>query len=147
MADMNKDLQDALNAASANRVALTEAISHLAAADMEKARPGGWTIARVLHHVIESEFSYAKLVAHLRGLPAPEIEVAVPQDGADALGQLASTRAALLQALDGVDDETLYRLAPLGANEYSVLSVIENVADHDHEHQAQIARVISHPGA
>jgi hypothetical protein len=44
---------------------------------------------------------------------------------------------------DGVDDETLYRLAPLGANEYSVLSVLENDADHDHEHVAQIALLVS----
>jgi hypothetical protein len=44
--------------------------------------------------------------------------------------------------VDGVDDETLYRLVPMGANEYSVLSVLENDADHDHEHLAQIRRLL-----
>jgi hypothetical protein len=45
-----------------------------------------------------------------------------------------------VEIADAVDDETLYRLAPLGANEYSVLSVLEN--DADHEHVAQIARLV-----
>jgi hypothetical protein len=64
-------------------------------------------------------------------------------DGKDALSQLARTRDELLRIADGVDDETLYRLAPLGANEYSVLSVLENDADHAHEHLAQVSRLIA----
>jgi hypothetical protein len=34
-------------------------------------------------------------------------------------------------------------MAPMGQNEYSALSVLENVADHDHEHLRQIARLFN----
>lgn len=140
---MNTDLTTVLDAMTASRKGLVAAIEPLSADDMEKARPGGWSVGRVLQHVIDSEVAYVKLVAHLRGLTATEIATTIPQDGRDAVTQLTNTREALVKIADGVDDETLYRLAPLGANEYSVLSVLENDADHDHEHAAQIARLVS----
>lgn len=139
---MNKDLEAVLADMSEKRASLAEKVNPLSSDDMAKARPGGWSVDRVLQHVIESEASYVKLIAHLRGSAAPDVATTMPQDGRDAEGQLARTRAALLTATDSVDDETLYRLAPLGANEYSVLSVLENVADHDHEHLAQIERLL-----
>jgi len=38
--------------------------------------------------------------------------------------------------------ETFYELRRVGHEEYSVLSVIENVANHDHEHAAQIRAIV-----
>ena len=140
---MNTDLVTTLKVMVANRKDLVAAIERLSADDMGKARPGGWSVGRVLQHVIDSEVAYVKLVAHLRGVTATEIATTIPNDGRDAVAQLINTREALVKIADGVDDETLYRLAPLGANEYSVLSVLENDADHDHEHAAQIARLVS----
>lgn len=139
---MNKDLEAVLADMSAKRAELAEAIGPLSSDDMAKARLGGWSVARALQHIIESEASYVKLIAHLRRGSAPDLATTTPHDGLDALRQLERTRAALRDAVDGVDDETLYRLAPLGANEYSVLSVLENVAVHDHEHLAQIMRLV-----
>jgi uncharacterized damage-inducible protein DinB len=138
----NADLTAALDAMKAHRAELIAAIAPLSADDMKASRPGAWSVDRVLHHVIESEFAYAKLLAHLRALTAPDLAVETPRDGSHAVDQLARTRDALARMVDGVDDETLYRLVPMGANEYSVLSVLENDADHDHEHLAQIRRLL-----
>ena len=140
----NADLAAALDAMTVNRRALVAVVEPLTQDDMAKSRPGSWSVDRVLQHVIESEVAYVKLLAHLRGLTAPEIAAGtMPQDGPDAVAQLARTRAALVEMTDGIDDETLYRLRAVGANEYSALSVLENDADHDHEHVAQISRLFA----
>lgn len=139
----NPDLASALEVMRINRLALVAVVAPLSREDMAKSRRGGWSIDRTLQHVIESEVAYVKLVAHLRGAGAPELTVTLPRDGADAVGQLVRTRATLVDMTGGIDDETLYRMASLGANEYSVLSVLENDGDHDHEHLAQISRLIA----
>jgi hypothetical protein len=139
---INADLAGVLETMRDNRAKLLATVESLSPADMDRARPGGWSIGRVLHHIIESEAAYVKLVAHLRGAPAPDVPAAaMPNGGADAASQLAQTRTALLSMAEGVDDDTLYRLVGAGTNEYSVLSVLENDADHDHEHLAQITRL------
>ncbi len=142
---INADLAATIEAMRANRAALATVVEPLTADDMAKSRPGAWSAGRVLHHVIESEVAYVKLLAHLRGMPAPDLAANSPRDGKDALAQLARSRDALLRLTDGIDDETLYRLQPLGSNEYSALSVLENDADHDHEHLAQVTRLIAGP--
>ena len=139
---MNSDLATTLERMAENRRELSAAIEGLSAEDLARSRPGSWSAGRVLQHVIESELAYVKLLAHLRGKQAPEIATAPPRDGSDAAMQLQRTRQALVDTADGVDDETLYRLTPLGANDYSVLSVLENDADHDHEHLQQIQRLL-----
>ncbi len=138
---MNQDLSSTLAEMASNRDALVSAVRDLSAEDLEKARPGGWSAGRVLQHVIESEVAYVKLLAHLRGKIAPDLASTAPRDGADSIAQLERTRTAVLEMADGIDDETLYRMAAMGQNEYSALSVLENVADHDHEHLRQISRL------
>ena len=59
---------------------------------------------------------------------------------------LQDGRKALLKALDALDDdplayETFYTLKQMGHEEYSVLSVLENVANHDREHAEQIRNI------
>jgi len=54
---------------------------------------------------------------------------------------LTRSRAALLDAIGGVDEEDFYRLGTVGREEYSVVSVIENVTKHDVEHLGQIISI------
>lgn len=138
----NSDLERALADMAAARRDLLALVSGASAGDLARSRPGGWTLGRVLHHIIESEATYAKLLAHQCGRAAPEIDARPPADGADAVARLAVTRAAIEALADGIDDETLYRLVRFGHEEYSPLSVLENVASHDRDHQAQIAELM-----
>ena len=60
---------------------------------------------------------------------------------------LLDSRTALLKALGALEMdpkayETFYELKKVGHEEYSVLSVLENVASHDHEHAAQIRAIL-----
>lgn len=134
------DLESILGDLTHDRADLVTTVQALADGDLDRARRGGWSVRRVLEHVIQSENLYAVLVTHLRelpvaqrgpvscaGLPVPEI-----------LCQLDSSRGALLSALDGVDEERFYQLRQMGHEEYSVLSVLENAAAHDREHAGQI---------
>jgi hypothetical protein len=46
-----------------------------------------------------------------------------------------------LGALEGVDEAAFYELKPLGKEEYSIVSVLENVVSHDHEHGVQLGLI------
>ena len=61
----------------------------------------------------------------------------------EILCMLDSSRAALLRTIDGVDEDSFYRLERLGREEYSILSARENVAHHDHEHIGQISATLA----
>jgi len=124
------------------RAALAVAIAPFDSEAMGRSRPGGWTLGRVLRHVIESEATYAKLLAHQCGRNVPEMETDEPADGARANMQLEVTRSFVLGLVDGIEDETLYRLTRFGHEEYSPLSVLENVAAHDRDHLQQILDVV-----
>ena len=65
-----------------------------------------------------------------------------PASVANSRRDLAASRKALLAAIDGVDEETFYQLRRVGHEEYSVLSVLENVALHDREHSAQVDSIV-----
>ena len=119
------------------------------------ARRGGWSVRKVLEHVIHSEWLYSRLATHLRGRPPPEggtlpdsstsaeePEPAAFASVAEAAEQLDAVRAALLAAIDGVDEESFYRLQTVGHEEYSVLSLLENVALHDREHAPQVQEIL-----
>jgi phosphinothricin acetyltransferase len=139
---MSDDLERALVAMRDARNALLDAVAGLSDADLGRARPGGWSVRRVLEHVVESESAYAKLLAHLRGRAQPD----APRAAADVpavLDSLAVTRADVHALVDGVEGETLYRLARVGHEEYSVLSVLQNIAAHDRDHLGQIADLLA----
>jgi hypothetical protein len=96
-------------------------------------------VRRALEHVIESELTYVRVVQHLRGMPVAQDAIeAMPVSADDARTRLDASRAALLEALEGVDEESFYKLASLGREEYSVLSLLENTSNHDREHAAQV---------
>ena len=135
-----------LDAARAGLVTVCQSLSD---ADLARARRGGWPVARVLEHVIQSEQLYARLVSALRDQPVVEgaTESGAPDSVDGALSRLGSGRRALLAALDGVDEDSFYRLRQFGHEEYSVLSVLENTASHDREHAAQISAIIESPAS
>jgi uncharacterized damage-inducible protein DinB len=125
----------------ARRGSLCEFVSSLGNDDLERARRGGWTIARVLEHIIDSEWHYARLVRRLRACDDITPEAGPVVDVQAAVERLANSRRALVDAVDGVSEDDFYRLATSGREEYSVVSVLENVEQHDIEHAAQLQSI------
>lgn len=114
-------------------------VGRISDSQLDVARRGGWSVRRVLEHVITSEEGYARVVAHLKGNPITEPSPdALPSSVEDAKTKLSSARDTLLRALDGVNEDAFYALQHLGKEEYSIVSVLENVVSHDHEHNAQL---------
>ena len=159
-----RDLAVACGGLDSAREGLLAVVGALAEDDLERARRGGWSVRKVLEHVIHSEWLYARLATHLRGDSPPEggtlTETGPPPIGstptdtteeppvaftsvAEAVRQLDAVRAALLAAIDGIDEESFYRLQTVGHEEYSVLSLLENVALHDREHGPQVQEILA----
>jgi len=142
-----RDLAGLLHQMRTDREAMLATIGRIEHGGMAVERPGGWSVARVLQHVIEAENNYAKLLAYLTGKPALECDTSPPADGAAARHALAATRSAVEEMIDDIDAETLYALKRVGHEEYSPLSVLENIALHDREHVEQIASLLRHARA
>jgi len=145
MDDFERDLQDNLRAINKARSELLKEVRGLSADDLQHVRRGGWSVQQVLRHVIDSEVAYTKVIAFLRGSPqniadASDDDVA---SGATAAEALERTRSEMLLLLDGVDEGAFYELRALGKEQYSIVSVLENVAAHDHEHLEQISKTLA----
>ena len=142
--EFERDLQRCRVGLDEAREEFLAVVTVLRDADLEKARRGGWSVRRVLEHVIWSEWMYSRIVTHLRGQQPPGDPVdAAPSSGADAIERLGASRQALLDAVEGVDEESFYRLGRLGQEEYSILSVLENEINHEREHAEQVQVVVS----
>lgn len=142
--ELEQDLNSCREGLAAARDELLAVVAALSEDDLDAGKRGGWTVRRVLEHVIESEWIYSRLTAHLRGLPVSGDAIdAKPTSVADAPDRLAASRAALLGAVDGVDEESFYRLVPVRHEEYSVLSLLENTINHDREHAAQLRAILA----
>jgi uncharacterized damage-inducible protein DinB len=143
--DFRRDLEDNVNAINQARSGLLNKVRGLTADDLQHVRRGGWSVQQVLRHVIDSEVAYAKVIAFLRHNPqdianASDDDVASGAAAADALERI---RHETLSLLDGVDEGAFYELRALGKEEYSIVSVLENVASHDHEHFEQISKTLA----
>jgi len=142
------DLTASQEAIRLGRDELLGVMDSIGRADFERARKGGWPIRKVLEHVIHSEQLYAQATAYLCGAEAPpRSEISPPASASEARTMLLDSRKALLKALGALEMdpkayETFYELKKVGHEEYSVLSVLENVASHDREHAAQIQAII-----
>jgi len=132
------DLTRAIDDLRRTRAALLALLRPLTAEDFARTRPGAWTIGRVARHLAESDVLYARLLAHQTGNDPGALPDPTPRDGAEAAAMLEATSTAMLGMIEGIDAETLYRIVKVGREEYSPLSVLENVAMHDAEHLAQI---------
>lgn len=124
---------------------LLETLNLLSDDDFDRARRGGWPAGRVVQHVIQSEWHYAHLIRRLRELPPEPLpeSAGAPGSSGEAVRELAASRQSLLAALDGIDEASFYQLQTLGREEYSVLSVLENVAHHDREHGQQVRSIVA----
>lgn len=144
MTTFTLDLEAALADMASSRAELVSTVQALSDADLERGRRGGWPVHRILEHVIESEWMYAQAAAYLCGKPAPERgqTACAGQPIDEILCMLDASRTALLGAVESVSEEAFYEIKRLGHDEYSVLSVLENTAAHDHEHSAQIRTAV-----
>lgn len=142
--EFERDIEDNRNALSEARAELLAVVRGLRDGELDRARRGGWSVRKVLEHLVQSEWLYARLVQHLRG-PAVQGDIVsgAPASVQDAEDRLSASRAALLAAVEGVDEESFYRLSAVGHEEYSILSVLENAANHDREHAEQVRGILS----
>ena len=141
------DLEAALADLANARADLVSAVQPLTATDLARARRGGWPVHRILEHVIQSEWLYAQVAAGLSGSAAPQrgATACAGQPADEILCLLDGSRTALLQAIDGVSEDAFYEIKRFGHEEYSVLSLLENAAAHDHEHAAQVRTTVGSP--
>jgi uncharacterized damage-inducible protein DinB len=145
MGEFQRDLLENLKAIESARGALLRQVRELSGDDLRATRRGGWSVQEVLRHVIDAEVAYTKVLGFLRSNPVEidnpsDDDVASPEAAAAALERARVRLAALLE---GIDEATFYELRALGREQYSVVSVLENVAAHDHEHTEQIAKTIA----
>jgi hypothetical protein len=141
--EFEQDRDDALAAMEEARADLHTFVEGLAEADLKLARRGGWDIATVIEHIVESEWHYAGMALRLQERapdPEPKPETAIDSVAA-ARAALRQSRQALLASVEGVGEEAFYRLGKAGGQGYSVLSVLENVRQHDLEHGAQLQQI------
>lgn len=145
MNEFERDLAENTSAIQTARASLLERLRVLTDEDLLRGRRGGWSIQEVLRHVIDAEVAYTKVLGFLRFRPvgpanASDDDVA---SASAAVAALARTRNQFVTFIDGIDEATFYELRALGREQYSVVSVLENVASHDHEHLEQIAKTLA----
>src|SRR2546428_8964776 len=133
--------REALESARGDLLAVVDALSD---ANLSVARRGGWTVARVLHHVVQSDWLYTGAMGYLNERPASpgRMPSSTPQSASEAREQLEASGGAFRSALEGVTEESFYTMRPVGHEEYSVLSLLENIAHHDGEHTGQIHSIL-----
>lgn len=142
-AEFERDVAKARVELDAARGVLIRTLEDLSDADLDRGPRGHWTVRRILEHVIWHEEIYVRMAAHITGAPNPgELPDNTPTTVADAIDKLSASRSALLTLVEGVDEETFYKLAKMGYEEYSVLSLLENEANHEREHAAQINKTL-----
>jgi hypothetical protein len=143
--EFEQDLTRVQSSMGAARQDLLATLARLNDADLQRGTRGGWPVRKVIEHTLQSEWIYVALIHHLRGRTSdiPEAKGVQVATLADGLMGLKRARATLLDVIDGVDEETFYQLQRAGHEEYSVLSVLENVELHDQEHAAQIERIMA----
>jgi uncharacterized damage-inducible protein DinB len=144
MDEFQRDLDENLGAIRDARAELLKEVRSLTTDDLQRVRRGGWSVQEVLRHVIDAEVAYAKVIAFLRGTStdlsnASDADVASGAAAGDALERIRDTT---LKLVEGVDEATFYELRALGKEQYSIVSILENVASHDHEHLEQISKIV-----
>lgn len=145
MSEFERELNENLDAMERVRAELLHAVGTLGGDDLARVRRGSWSVQEVLRHVIDSEVAYAKVIGFLRSTTT-DLANASEDDvvsGPAAVAALERVRAVTLDLLNGVDEATFYELRALGKEQYSIVSVLENVASHDHEHLGQITKTLS----
>ena len=143
MSEFESDKAALLHDIDEARVELQGVVNKLAVNDMDRVRRGSWPVSRILKHVVDSERIYTQLISVFNGKPAISFQSGELNTAEAVTSSLGATRAGLLEAISGVEEKDFYRLQTIGHEEYSVLSILENVASHDHEHADQIRKTVS----
>lgn len=142
MSDFSSDKAELLGELQRARVQLNEVVGKLGADDLSSARRGSWPVSRILEHVLHSERLYAQLISVFTSVGTSIEPTGSPSTSAEALTALEATRKAVLDGVGHVKESDFYRLQTIGHEEYSVLSILENVASHDREHAEQIQKTL-----
>lgn len=142
MSDFDSDKAQLLSDLQAGRAQLNEVVGKLSADDLSSARRGSWPVSKILDHVLHSERLYAQLISVFTGVGTSIEPSGSPTTSTEAVTALEATRRAVLDGADQVKEEDFYRLQVIGHEEYSVLSILENVAAHDREHAEQIRKTL-----
>ena len=89
-------------------------IDPLGRADLERARKGGWTVQKVLEHVIHSERLYGQATAYLVGAEVRADDgSSTPGSATEARTMLLDGRKALLKALESLDEDPMEFMWPV----------------------------------
>ena len=142
MSEFDSDKAALLSDLNEARTELDGVVRNLQTGDMERVRRGSWPVSRILEHVIDSERIYTQLISAFNRNPAISVEKGAMTDAEAVASSLGATRAGLLEAISSVEEKDFYRLQTIGHEEYSVLSILENVASHDREHADQIRKTV-----
>jgi uncharacterized damage-inducible protein DinB len=142
MSDFDTDKAQLLNDLQRSRAQLNDVVGKLSTDDLSSARRGSWPVSKILDHVLRSERLYAQLISVFTGLGTSIEATASPFTSAETLTALEGTRKAVLDGVNHVKEADFYRLQTIGHEEYSVLSILENVASHDQEHAEQIRKTL-----
>lgn len=143
MSDFDTDKAQLLSELEGGRAHLNEVVGKLSADDLTSARRGSWPVAKILDHVLHSERLYAQLISVFSGVGTSIEPTGTPSTSAETLTALEATRKAILDGVVHVKEADFYRLQTIGHEEYSVLSILENVASHDREHAEQIQKTLA----
>jgi uncharacterized damage-inducible protein DinB len=142
MSEFDSEKDALLSDLQASRAKLHDVVAGLSSDDLSSARRGSWPVSKILAHVVHSERLYAQLISVFSGVGTSVEPSRTPSSSAEALAALEVTRKAVLDGIGHVKEEDFYRLQTIGHEEYSVLSILENVASHDREHAEQIRKTI-----
>ena len=143
MSDFETDKAGLLNDLQRSRAQLNDVVGKLSTGDLSVARRGSWPVSKILDHVLHSERLYAQLISVFSGVGTSVEPADSPSTSAEALTALEATRKAVLDGVGHVKEGDFYRLQTIGHEEYSVLSILENVASHDREHAEQIQKTLA----
>lgn len=143
MSNFESDRAALLRELDQSRAQLNDVVRNLRDDDLAAARRGSWPVSRVLEHVLHAERLYAQLISVFSGIGYAGEAGDAPATSGAALAALETTRKAVLDGVAHVKEEDFYRLQKVGHEEYSVLSILENVAAHDREHAEQIKKTIA----
>lgn len=142
MSEFDSDKAALLSELASERARLNEVVQALTTDDLGLARRGSWPVSKVIDHVLHSERLYSQLLSVFSGTAVPAAEPGNLDTVEGIVSALNSSRQALLTAASKVGEADFYRLQTIGHDEYSVLSILENAAAHDHEHAEQIRKTV-----
>ena len=141
--EFEQDLEEALEGLNKAHQELLKTVESVSETDLDNAKRGEWSVRAMLAHIAASERHYAHIVNTLRDQESSnETPARTPASVAEAVQQLDAQRQALLAAVQGVDEDTFYRLRHAVHQEYSVLSVLRDSASHQREHLGQIQETL-----